>query len=227
MFCQRCGNAMADGARFCGACGSAVQNGHPGPSLPQGAGVGFSLRIQDPAFARYKKNASRWSMIFAFILFVGFTIGFYLYGENSNEMENPQALYIGLGLGTLFVVIALVQTARRVNDKTWDGTVVDKKAERKSRRVEDDDDQYRTVHYMLYTVVIRQDSGKMRQVSIKDNDHFYQYYQVWDRIRYHGGLRTYEKYDKSRDSILYCNACGTEHDVREDFCRRCKCPLLK
>ena len=52
-------------------------------------------------------------------------------------------------------------------------------------------------------------------------------YQIGDRVRYHGGINSYEKYDKTGDKIIPCNACGTLCDIHEDYCYRCKCPLLK
>ncbi|HNW03847.1 MAG TPA: hypothetical protein PKI76_00485 [Oscillospiraceae bacterium] len=46
-------------------------------------------------------------------------------------------------------------------------------------------------------------------------------------MRHHAGLSTLEKYDKTGDRFIPCNACGTLCDIQEDYCFRCKCPLLK
>ena len=54
-------------------------------------------------------------------------VGFYIYGEKSSEMDNPQALYIGLGIGGMFLTIALLSTISRMRVKQWDGVVIDKK----------------------------------------------------------------------------------------------------
>ena len=99
--------------------------------------IGFSSKINDPAFSKYIKNTNRWSAIFSVIIAVAAIIGFYIYGETSSEMENPQALYIGLGIGGMFLLIALFTIIGRSKSTTWDGTVVDKKIEKKRRSQSD------------------------------------------------------------------------------------------
>ena len=188
--------------------------------------MGFSSKINDPAFAKYLKNTNRWSAIFSIIIAVAAVIGFYIYGETSSEMENPQALYIGLGIGGMFLLIALFTIIGRKKSTTWDGTVVDKKIEKKRRSQSSGDDHY-WENYTLFTVFLRSDSGKKHKISVENDDTLYNYYQVGDRVRHHKGLNSYEKYDKSRDSIIFCNACASLNDIRDDYCFRCKCPLLK
>ena len=61
----------------------------------------------------------------------------------------------------------------------------------------------------------------------KDNDTLYNYFNIGDRVRHHAGLNSYEKYDKTGDAFIPCNACGTLCDISEYTCFRCKCPLLK
>ena len=75
--------------------------------------VGYSKKITDPAFEKYQKNTKRWSLIFSLILGTFASAGFFIYGETSSEMNNPQALYIGLGIGSMFVAIALIQNLSR------------------------------------------------------------------------------------------------------------------
>ena len=188
--------------------------------------MGFSSKINDPAFAKYLKNTNRWSAIFSIIIAAAAVIGFYIYGETSSEMENPQALYIGLGIGGMFLLIALFTIIGRKKSTTWDGTVVDKKIEKKRRSQSSGDDHY-WENYTLFTVFLRSDSGKKHKISVENDDTLYNYYQVGDRVRHHKGLNSYEKYDKSRDSIIFCNACASLNDIRDDYCFRCKCPLLK
>ena len=72
--------------------------------------------------------------IFSFDLALIAIIGFFIYGETSCEMDNTGALYIGLGIGTMFILIALIQNRSRKKSKTWDGVGVDKKIEKKKRR---------------------------------------------------------------------------------------------
>ena len=95
--------------------------------------IGYSKKINDPAFANYLKNTNRWSGIFSIGLALIAIIGFYIYGETSSEMDNPQALFIGLGIGGMFVIIALFQIISRGRNKTWDGIVTYKTTKKKQQ----------------------------------------------------------------------------------------------
>jgi len=80
-------------------------------------------------------------------------------------MANPEALYIGLGIGGMFIAIAMLQTIGRQRSKTWDGLVVDKNLEQKQRKrnygnAEDDWESY-----SVYSVIIRSEDGKFRTVT--------------------------------------------------------------
>ncbi|MDG6218546.1 MAG: hypothetical protein QCI00_03800, partial [Candidatus Thermoplasmatota archaeon] len=57
--------------------------------------IGFSQRINDPAFKQYQKNRALWTIYFALGISVIAVIGFYLYGVYSSEMYNPEAIYVG------------------------------------------------------------------------------------------------------------------------------------
>ncbi len=185
---------------------------------------GYSQKINDPGMAKYVKNANSYSAIFALILAIAAVSGFYIYGESSDEMENPESLYIGLTIGSMFLLIALFQIIGRNKSTTWDGTIVDKKIIQKRRH---DKYQKRWIDYLEYTVSIKADNGKMHFTSADDDDTKYNYYKIGDRVRHHKGLNSYEKQNKSGDSIIFCNACASLNDINEDYCFRCNCPLLK
>ncbi|MDD4541746.1 MAG: zinc-ribbon domain-containing protein [Eubacteriales bacterium] len=226
MYCSNCGTQLSESTRFCPACGSG--NDQPFQSKAQPMTLrGFSPRISDPLFAGYLKNSNRWSAIFSMILALAAVIGFYIYGEVSSEMDNPDALYIGFAIGGMFLLIALFQILGRKRSKTWDGTVEDKKIKKKSRRRDYGDDNVQYEDYLEYSVIIRSDQGKRYTVTAEDSDTLYNYYQIGDRVRHHAGLNSYEKYDKTGDKFITCSACGTLCDIRDDYCFRCKCPLLK
>ena len=186
--------------------------------------IGYSQKINDPAFARYVKDANRWAGYFSLGLAIVAVLGFFINGVVSDSMENPESLYIGLGIGSMFVLIAIFQIVGRNKSTTWDGTISDKKTENKRRRSKYDESW---INYTRYTVDIRDDNGKIHSTSAVDDDTKYNYYQVGDRVRHHKGLNTYEKEDKSGDTIIFCNACASLNDINEDNCLRCKCPLLK
>jgi len=226
MYCANCGTQISESTSFCPACGSGINQASQ--TVLQSAGLrGFSPRINDPAFAKYVKNSNRWAAIFSAILAVVAVIGFYIYGEVGTEMDNPGSLYIGFGIGGMFLVIALFQILGRKRSTTWDGTVEDKKIKKKTTRHDYGDDNVQYEDYLEYSVIIRSDRGKRYTIKTRDNDTMYNYYQIGDRVRHHAGLNSYEKYDKTGDKFIPCNACGTLCDISEDICFRCKCPLLK
>lgn len=228
MYCVNCGTQISEGASFCPACGSGIKRASQS-TPPQPAGLrGFSTRISDPAFAKYVKNSNRWAAIFSLILAVAAVVGFHIAGEMGVEdMSNPQSLYIGFGIGGMFLVIALFQILGRKRSKTWDGTVEDKKIKKKTKRHDYGNDNVQYEDYLEYSVIIRSDRGKRHTIKTQDSDTLYNYYQIGDRVRHHAGLNSYEKYDKTGDAFIPCNACGTLCDISEDTCFRCKCPLLK
>ncbi len=189
-------------------------------SRTDAARIGYSDMINDPSFAGFIKNNNRWSAVFSVILAFAAIVGFFLYGENSSEMENPQALYIGLGIGGMFLVIALFQIIGRIRSKTWDGVVVDKTVKKKNRRQSSGscDNDYYIHYYTEYAVIVRADDGRIHRLTAEDDDTIFNYYQTGDRVRHHAKLNSYEKFDKSKDSIIFCNACGTLCDISDNIC---------
>ena len=227
MYCTNCGIALPDDTRFCTNCGAQIDSAPNTQPPARGGCVGYSQRIYDPAFARYLKNTNRWSALFSVILAVAAAIGFYIYGETSREMENPQAMFIGLGIGGMFLLIALYSIIARKRSKTWDGVVIDKTIKEKTRR-HDTGNNDSTIHYYTeYAVIVRDERGKAHRMTAEDDMTVFDYFQVGDRVRHHAGLNSYEKYDKSQDSIIFCNACGTLCQISDNVCFRCKCPLPK
>ncbi len=154
MYCANCGTQISESTRFCPACGIGINQSSQG--APQPAGLrGFSTRISDPAFAKYIKSSNRWAAIFSMILALAAVVGFYIAGEMGVEdMSNPQSLYIGFGIGGMFLVIALFQILGRKRSKTWDGTVEDKKIKRKTRRHDYGNDNVQYEDYLEYSVII-------------------------------------------------------------------------
>lgn len=192
--------------------------------------LGYSRRINDPAFAKYLKNSNRWSAIFSMGLAVAAIIGFTIAGEMGvDDMENPQALFIGLGIGAMFLLIAFVQILGRKRSKTWDGMIADKEIKNKKRwqstGPEKNDGYWQD--YIEYVVQVKNSNGKIHTITVEDDDTIYNYYQIGDHVRHHGGLNSFEKYDKRNDYIIFCAACASLNDIHDEVCFRCKCPLLK
>ncbi|MDP3385769.1 MAG: hypothetical protein Q8S24_00940 [Eubacteriales bacterium] len=181
-------------------------------------GIGYSDRINDPAFKKYIRNNKQWAGIFSMILAVIAIGSFAVYGHFSDEMGNPEAFFIGLAIGGMFMVIGLYKIIGIKQSKTWDGKVTDKLIRhiRKDRLI---------AEYIV--VITRDDNGKAYEMTSEDDDTAYNYFCIGDLVRHHGGLNSYEKFDKSKDTINFCNACATLNDVLDDECFRCHCPLLK
>lgn len=176
--------------------------------------MAFSLKIYDSAFDTYIKNTKDYRYLFGFVLAIIAIAGFYLYGEMSDEMENPEALYIGLGIGGMFILIGIYSALSKKKEKTWDGEVVEKLINEKEKVTD--------------FIVLFEDQSKKRYQLITENDPtIYNYYKIGEKVRYHGKLRTYEKFDKSNDDIIFCNACSFMNEIDEHICKNCGCPLLK
>jgi len=225
MYCTHCGAALSENSRFCSGCGvqtTSVPDSHP---YAGGGRIGFSSKIYDPSFAKYIKDTSRWSVIFSYVVAVAAVVIAFIYGEVGSEVENPEALLIGLGLGGMFLIIGLFTRMASRRSKTWDGVVVNKTSQVKEK-YRSGGVQQEGVNYTEYVVHIQDGQGKIHRCAIADDAALYNYFQVGDHVRHHAGLDGFEKYDKSRDSIIFCTVCNKANDINTDNCYWCKLPLL-
>jgi hypothetical protein len=221
MFCDQCGNQNEQNANFCSVCGKALL-----PVNRQSPLIGYSTKINDPAFKKYKSKSKIWSIAFSLIIAVIAIVAFPIYGNKTGEVDFPQSLYYGMAIGGMFVLIALLQTLKRGLDKTWDGVVTEKKSYRK--RVNDSNDNSGVVrHETVYVVKVKKNNGGSKKHKFINLPGVYNYYNENDHVRHHKGFTYYEKYDKSRDAQIMCAACLTFNDINNENCSRCKCPLLK
>lgn len=217
MYCSRCGKELSDTVDFCAACKTPAPKADT-PSL------GFSPKINDPSFDKYRKESKSWSYIFSFIIAAIAVIAFPIYGKASGEIDWPFSLYYGFGIGGMFIIIAFFQSLKRNHDETWDGVVVDKNSYKKSEY-----DRSNDMHsnYIEYVFVVKRENGKKYKHKSKDEPGLYHYYNIGDKVRHHKGFMYYEKYDKSGDKQIMCAACMSFNAIKDDFCVRCKRPLLK
>lgn len=236
-FCTSCGAPLEADARFCTACGTPVappippqappqQQAYQAPQQQFGRGyaplVGWTQRHMDPQIvARAEKNKkAAWA--FTIFLAIAFPVGFTIAGFAVDDMPIEEAVIIGFGLGIMMLIIGLVRIAS-MKKGIWEGTVVDKYKKNKIEHTSDDSTHYR----MHYTIVVKEESGKSHKLNYVDNAAMYDYFNVGDRIRCHQAFGTYEKYDKSRDSYIFCNVCGKLNDITNDTCVSCHMPLFK
>lgn len=223
MNCQHCGTALSNHARFCPACGG-EQNSFfpPATSGPNQRLIGYSERINDPRIAAMMQKINRSGLVFTLILAVVAVIGFTVAGAAEvGGFELPSALYYGLGIGGLLLVIGVIGRIRTGNDQTWDGTIESKKTKHPSYS-----DRQRGHYKTYYYLFVRRTDGKLKKIASSED--YNNYFQIGDRVRHHAGTAAHnmEKYDKSQDSIIYCVACTSKNEITSDSCHRCKSPLL-
>lgn len=224
MNCNNCGATLSENARFCASCGAdrggGAQTVQTGENRPL---VGYSDNINDPRIASALKKTNKTGMIFTLALAVVVVIGFSVAGAlEVGGFALPSAFFFGLILGGLLIVIALFQGAKAKRDKSWDGAVIDKTYKEASYA-----DRQRGHYQTRYFIHIRRNDGGVKKLTVTEE--LFHYYQIGEHVRHHAGTAEHvlEKYDKSRDSVLYCIVCSTKNEIQNDVCRRCKSPLLK
>ena len=186
--------------------------------------VGWSDVANSPEMVETIKKNRRSAMGWTWVFTLLFPVGFLIAGLLSHEVPLNEALIIGIGLGLLILAINLWRIAG-MKKPVWDGVVM-KKVEKKRYKRDNDDGSSQS--YMEYIVLIRTERGKKKRIVERQRGRdMYDYLDVGDRVRYHPALETYEKYDKSKDQVIYCNVCRLRNSIRNDRCDRCKNLLFK
>ncbi len=248
--CLACGAAIPDDADFCINCGAA-RGGRPdagtartpsvtGSSMPaqpvypapaqsnagQSTGlIGFSAVFNSPEILEAAKKNKKSSIGCLFIMVFVPLIGFPIAGLLMDDVPFGEAVVIGVGISLVMLIVNLFALGR-TRKPIWEGTVVNKYSKERSEHRGGEDDNYRT--YMEYTTMITTDEGKRKRIVERDSQRdMYDYLSVGDRVRYHPKFGTYEKYDKSKDRIIYCNVCRMMNPIQNDRCKRCNNLLFK
>ena len=186
--------------------------------------VGWSDVANSPEMVETIKKNRRSAMGWTWVFTLLFPVGFLIAGLLSDEVPLSEALIIGIGLGLLILAINLWRIAG-MKKPVWDGVVM-KKVEKKRYKRDNDDGSSQS--YMEYIVLIRTERGKKKRIVERQRDRaMYGYLDVGDRVRYHPALETYEKFDKSKDQVIYCNVCRLRNSIRNDRCERCNSLLFK
>jgi ribosomal protein L40E len=234
--CKACGAELPEGAEFCIGCGAAVSPAVPqsmepsraaAPARSQGGTglVGFSDRYNCPEILAAAQKNKKFSIGCMWILVFVPLIGFPVAGLLMDDFPFGESLIIGVGIALVMLIVNLL-ALRRTKQPMWEGLVVNKYSKEKSEHRGGEDDNYRT--YTEYTTIINTDAGKKKTIVEKDSGrHMYDYLSVGDRVRFHPRFGTYEKYDKSKDRIIYCNVCSIMNPIQNDRCKRCDNLLFK
>ncbi len=189
--------------------------------------VGFSERCSSPEILAAAQKNKKFAVGCLFVLVFTPLIGFPIAGLLMDDFPFGESLVIGTGIALVMLIINLL-ALRRTKRPVWEGTVVNKYSKKRSehKRTDGESDTYTT--YTEYTTVITTDAGKKKTIVEKDSGrHMYDYLSAGDRVRFHPMFGTYEKYDKSKDRVIYCNVCSMMNPIQNDRCKRCNNLLFK
>lgn len=241
MYCDACGEKIADSSRFCPACGARLEEMAPNGSaegMPAAAHSAeapaerpsdFADLNRFPELTRHMKKSRKIGRFFVLLNSAAPFVGFMLYAAITGEMEMEEALFVGIGVSCIFsifsILFAIKERARQVS---WVGTVVDKRIERRKERVREyDETRMVMVDHRLMTIQ-REDRSKREVRDYGGNAALFDYYSVGDRVRQIPGAFHLEKQDKRRDDEVICVLCGGLYDKDQDKkCGFCRLPLLK
>ena len=181
--------------------------------------IGYSDKINDPAVqAALNKNKKAAKGFLVIVLIVPIAVTFFIGVKNGNV---PDMVAGGVGISAVILVINIISSLLQAGKKQWEGTVTGKRTE--THRNNRDEDNIST----YYVVDILTNDGKKRKISGTVNPYF-DYLNVGDKVRYYPQFNNYyEKYDKSGDSYVFCPVCMTKNNIEDDFCKRCKVPVIK
>lgn len=185
--------------------------------------IGWSLRCDEPEILEAARKRKRFTINCLWLFAILFPLGFLILNFFVKELPLFDAIVIGTGVGLVITLINL-WFLKDMKRPPWQGVVVDKS--KKERRQNKNDESMAT--YTEYTTVVRTDAGKKKRIIEKDSRNFmYSYLKVGDRVKFHPAFSAYEKYDKSKDRIIYCAVCSTMNPIKNERCKRCNNYLFK
>jgi hypothetical protein len=180
--------------------------------------VGFSDKINDESFSNYITKEKNLSLGLAIFTAAIFPIILGLGSLFIDFISNTEALMYGFFLAIVYLIFAFRFYNKTKNTKSWDGKVIGKEQEFKKGK------KGNTVESIENYVIIENDTGSIHRIK---SNHLYNYLEANDKVRFHGGLNTFEKYDKTNDKIIYCNVCESKNDISRERCYYCNSLLLK
>ena len=223
MFCQSCGANINDGANFCESCGAkpdAPTQPVCDPNL-----VGFSQRINAPVFRELEKTSIRKNLIIGLIVSLALFLFFQVFPFFMKDFTRPIALIVGCLVGGGVLIHTLTSSAKRASAKPLDGEVANKKITEHNK--------LRASTTYSHTITFNLVGGGRKKIKKTlltgqlDAWDMMIYLNIGDRVRYHGRLDYFEKYDKSRDTEIPCAGCRKYVDIRPDNCPNCRAPIIK
>ena len=228
LFCVICGEAALKDESVCPGCGSPYEGeARFCGQNPYGAGgIGYSDRAKDKTFRRNNRKTLVGTLI-AMLVISALIAGFLLLsGQLTADADGLKILGGIMAILWAFWIIWIV--AQNLPHKGWEGVVERKYQQLQERRRSSDTRGHYIERRMEYAVVFRLNGKKTKKCSEYDKTLWYDYLKEGDRVLYHGkGMNYYEKYDKSRDTVIPCSSCSSLRDARENYCERCGAVILK
>lgn len=214
-----------ESAMHCASCGAPLQEGLcpncAAAPAPAAAGLrGWSDKLADPTIVKMAERQKKGARMFGNIFAIVFVAGFFIAGLLIPSIPLKSALLIGVSLGVLMFLISRLRLFS-LSRPVWEGRVEDKSA------VEHFDKKHPDKAVIRYTVLFRGEKGGKKKLRSKGNAAVYEYYNIGDRVRYYPAFGSFEKFDKSKDSYIFCNVCSAQNDIGNRKCSRCKSPLFK
>lgn len=220
-YCTFCGSRMEKNAAGCPNCGKPYGDSKYNGINQMGAGgIGYSDKANDPCFKAYSRKSAKFG--FVFLIIVSIIIAAVLLIGEHVSITNAAAV---VGIIWAIDIIWFIASTRKKKD--WEGVVESKNTYTETKRRSDDNGSEDITYTEVYKVVFRTTDGKKQTLKDYNNSSRYDYFRQGDRLRFIGSLRYYEKYDKSHDPFIPCAGCASERDVREDYCGKCGCVMLK
>lgn len=227
-FCWNCGKRIENKKKNCPYCGSKYsgEDRYDNYSALGAGGLGWSNKTNHPCFKEYFKNNRKFGLIWLTGISIIVPAALILTGEIKIDTEG--IMVIG-GVIAVFWIIGLIFLFKNSkNMPAWDGIVEDKKIFQKTRHKKDREGKKYEESYTEYIVYVRRENNDIFELKKEDSAQ-YDYFRKGDYVHYHGDkyLHYIEKYDKSFDTTVFCACCGDIRDIRDNYCERCGCILLK
>ncbi len=209
-----------------------ILNSQPQPPKPD-IKIGFSKVVYEPRFKNFYEKDIRKKIILNFLIVL---MPFFILVSASllaNVIPLGYALKVSLVISSIILILSLFIWFISSKAKSWDGEVISKHEEEREKTVKYGSGKharYERVPYTVYVIQVLLDSEDSYNIVYEtdtvEGKYYYENFNEGDRIRYHGKLHYYEKYDKSKDTFVLCPFCKTVNYIKSSKCE-CGAPLIK
>lgn len=209
-----------------------ILNFQPQPPKPD-IKIGFSKVVYEPRFKNFYEKDIRKKIILNFLIVL---MPFFILVSASllaNVIPLGYALKVSLVISSIILILSLFIWFISSKAKSWDGEVISKHEEEREKTVRHGSGKharYERVSYTVYVIQVLLDSEDSYNIVYEtdtvEGKYYYENFNEGDRIRYHGKLHYYEKYDKSKDTFVLCPFCKTVNYIKSSKCE-CGAPLIK